>query len=133
MYMPLLLSRFSRIQLCVTPQMAAHQADSPGKNTGVGCHVLLQCMKVKSVSEAAQSCPTCSDPMNCSLPGSIGFSKARGLEWVAIAFSDICICYKSNCIHHHMQLLQSYFLVKRTFNIYSQQLLNTQKSINNID
>ena len=54
--------------------MAAHQAprpwDSPGKNTGVGCHFLLQCMKVKSESEVAQSCPTLSDPMNCSPAGS---------------------------------------------------------------
>ena len=52
----LLLSHFSRVQLCATPEMAAHQAlcrpwDSPGKNTGVGCHFLLQCMKVKSESE----------------------------------------------------------------------------------
>ena len=44
--------------------------DSPGKNTGVGCHFLLQCMKVKRESEVAQSCPTLSDPMDCSLPGS---------------------------------------------------------------
>ena len=44
--------------------------DSPGKSTGVGCHFLLQCMKVKSESEVAQSCPTPSDPMDCSLPGS---------------------------------------------------------------
>ena len=44
--------------------------DSPGKNTGVGCHFLLQCMKVKSESEVAQSCPTLSNPMDCSLPGS---------------------------------------------------------------
>ena len=54
--------------------MEAHQAplpwDSPDKNTGVGCHFLLQCMKVKSESEVAQSCPTLSDPMDCSLPGS---------------------------------------------------------------
>ena len=51
--------------------------DSPGKNTGVGCHFLLQCMKVKSESEVAQSCLTLSDPMDCSLPGSstLGFSR----------------------------------------------------------
>ena len=63
--------------------------DSPGKNTGVGCHVLLQCMKVKSESEVAQSCPTLSDPMDFSLPGSSihGIFQARVLEWVAIAFS----------------------------------------------
>ena len=42
--------------------------DSPGKNTGVGCHFLLQCMKAKSESEVVQSCPTLSDPMDCSLP-----------------------------------------------------------------
>ena len=63
--------------------------DSPGKNTGVGCHFLLQCMKVKSESEAAQSCPTLSDPMDCSPPGSSvhGIFQARVLEWGAIAFS----------------------------------------------
>ena len=65
--------------------------DSPGKNTGVGCHFLLQCMKVKSESEVAQSCPTLSDLMDCSLPGSSvhGIFQARGLEWDAIAFSRI--------------------------------------------
>ena len=89
--------------------MAAHQApcpwDSPGKNTGVGYHFLLQCMKGKSKSEVTQSCPTPSDPMDCSLPGSSvhGIRQARVLEWGAIAFSerrdtggqkshDVCIC-----------------------------------------
>ena len=69
--------------------------DSPGKNTGVGCHFLLQCMKVKSKSEVAQSCPTLSNPMNCSLPGSSvhGICQARVLEWAAIAFSGIG-CYR---------------------------------------
>ena len=64
--------------------------DSPGKNTGVGCHFLLQCVKVKSESEVAQSCPTPSDPMYCSLPGASihGIFQARVLEWVAIAFSN---------------------------------------------
>ena len=64
--------------------------DSPGKNTGVDCHFLLQCMKVKSESEVAQSCPTSSDAMDCSLPGSSvhGIFQARVLEWGAIAFSD---------------------------------------------
>ena len=63
--------------------------DSPGKNTGVGCHFLLQCIKVKSESEVAQSCPTPSNPMDCSPPGSSthGICQARVLEWVAIAFS----------------------------------------------
>ena len=63
--------------------------DSPGKNTGVGCHFLLQCMKVKSESEVIQSCPTLSNSMDCSPPGSSihGICQARVLEWVAIAFS----------------------------------------------
>ena len=63
--------------------------DSPGKNTGVGCHFLLQCMKVKSESEVAQSCPTLRDPMDYSLPGSSvhGIFQAGVLEWGAIAFS----------------------------------------------
>ena len=63
--------------------------DSPGKSTGVGCHVLLQGMKVKGESEVAQSCPTLCDPMDCSPPGSSvhGISHARVLEWIAIAFS----------------------------------------------
>ena len=79
----------SRVQLCATPQTAAHQAprprDSPGKNTGVGCHFLLQCMKVKSESEVAQSCPTLSDPMDCSPPGAPipGILQARMLERAA--------------------------------------------------
>ena len=75
--------------------------DSPGKNTGVGCHFLLQCMEVKSVSEVAQSCLTLSDPMDCSLPGSSahGIFQARVLEWVAIAFSEVYpITHESN--HH---------------------------------
>ena len=70
----LLLSRFSCVRLCVIPRTAAIRLprpwDSPGKNTGVGCHFLLQCMKVKSEREVAQSCPTLSDPMDCSPPGS---------------------------------------------------------------
>ena len=73
--------------------MAANQAprpwDSPGKNTGVGRHFLLQCMKVKSESEVAQSSPTLRDPMDCSPPGSSihGIFQAGVLEWGAIAFS----------------------------------------------
>ena len=61
--------------------------DSPGKNTGVGCQFLLQYMKVKSESEVAQSCPTLSDPMDCSLPDSSvhGIFQARVLEWLPLA------------------------------------------------
>ena len=63
--------------------------DSPGKNTGVGCHFLLQCIKGKRESEVAQSCVTLSDPMDCCLPDSSvhGIFQARVLEWVASAFS----------------------------------------------
>ena len=70
----LLLSRVSRVRLCAThrrqPARLPRPWGSPGKNTGVGCHFLLQCMKVKSESEVAQSCLTLSGPMDCSLPSS---------------------------------------------------------------
>ena len=66
------------------PSRLCHPWDSPGKNTGVGCHFLLRCMKVKSESEVTQSCPTLCDPMDCSPPGSSvhGIFQARVLEWV---------------------------------------------------
>jgi len=72
------------------PTRLPHPWDSPGKNTGVGCHFLLQCMKVKSESEVAQSCLILSDSMDCSPPGSSihGIFQARVLEWGAIAFSE---------------------------------------------
>ena len=98
----LLLSHFSRVRLCVTqgrqPTRLPCPWGSPGKNTGVGCHFLLHCMKVKSDSEVAQSCLTPSDPMDCSLPGfSIhGIFQARVLAWGAISFSQ--------------NLLKSYYL-----------------------
>ena len=91
----LLLGRFKRVRLSATPQTAAHQAprpwDSPGKNTGVGCHFLLQCVKVKSESEVTQLCLTLTDPMDCSPPGSSvhGIFQARVLDCVAIAFSTM--------------------------------------------
>ena len=71
--------------------------DVPGKNTGVSYHFLLQCMKVKRESEVAQSCPTLSDPKDCSPPGSSvpGILQERILEWVAISFSSACIHGKS--------------------------------------
>ena len=90
----LLLSHFSRVRLCATPQTAAHQAPpSLGfsrQGHGSGLHVLLQCMKVKSESEVAQSCLTLLDPMDCSPPGSSihGIFQARVLEWAATAFSE---------------------------------------------
>ena len=85
------------LQSCLTvqphrqqPTRLPHPWDSPGKNTGVGCHCLLQCMKVKSESEVDQLCLTISDPMDCSLPGSSNHAifQARVLEWGAIAFSS---------------------------------------------
>ena len=78
--------------------------DSPGKNTGVGCHFLLQCRKVKSEREVAQSCPTLSNPMDCSLPGSSvpGNFQARVLEWGAIAFSVAT----PECILRHEDLFK---------------------------
>ena len=93
--------------------------DSAGKNTGVGCHFLLQCMKVKSESEVAQSCPTLSDPIDCSLPGSSihGIFQARVLEWGAIAFSIrwTLVRYKGGVLHslhfithHHYCSMNSY-------------------------
>ena len=73
------------------PTRLRHPWGSPGNNTEVGCHFLLQCMKVKSESEVTQSCLTLSDPMDCSLPGSSirGIFQARVLEWGAIAFSTL--------------------------------------------
>ena len=83
------------------PTRTSRPWDSPGKNTGVGCHFLLQCMKVKSESEVAQSCPTLSDPMDYSPPGSSvhGIFQARVLEWGAIAFSLLELhTFKFNCL-----------------------------------
>ena len=86
------------LQSCLTlcdpidgsPPGSPHPWDSPGKNTGAGCHFLLQCMKVKSESEVAQSCLTPINPMDCSPPGSSihGIFQARVLEWGVIASSN---------------------------------------------
>ena len=82
------------LQLCLTlcdpiegNPPGSHPWDSPGKNTGVGCHFLLQCRKVKSERKVTQSCPTLRDPMDCSPPGSSvhWVFQARVLEWGAIA------------------------------------------------
>ena len=80
--------------------------DSPGKNAGVGCHFLLQCMKVKSESEGTQLCPTLSDPMDCSLPGSSihGIFQARVLEWGAIAFSEMLTRLPQVIISNYTQI-----------------------------
>ena len=94
MLLLLLLSRFSRVRLCATPETAAHQA-TPSLGFSRQEHwsglPFPSPMKVKSESEVAQSCPTLSDPMDCSLPGSSvhGIFQARVLEWGAIAFSEV--------------------------------------------
>ena len=77
----------------VWPHRRQPTRDSPGKNTGVGCHFLLQCIKVKSESEVTQPCPTRRNPMDCCLPGSSvhGIFQARVLEWGAIAFSHVLL------------------------------------------
>ena len=89
------------------PTRLPHPWDFPGKNTGVGCHFLLQCMKVKSESEVAQLCPTLKDPMDCSPPGSSVHEifQARVLEWSAIAFyaGDTLLCWRrAACWELHM-------------------------------
>ena len=103
----LLLSHFSRVRLCATPLTEPTRLplprDSPGKNTGVGCHFLLQHMKVKNESEVAQSCPILWDPMVCSPPGSSvhGISQARAMEWGATAFSkSLCYTAAINTVNH---------------------------------
>ena len=85
------------------PTMLPRPWDSPGKNTGVGCHFLLQCMKVESESEVAQSCLSLSDTMECGLPGSSnhGVFQARVLEWVAIAFSS----WRPRCLKYKDEIL----------------------------
>ena len=99
--------------------------DSPGKNTGVGCHFLLQCMKVKSQSKVAQSCLTLSDPMDCSLPGSSvhGIFQARVLEWGAIAFSD------RECSSEQKKILV--FTEHIFFWVWVEQTINKQVNISN--
>ena len=96
------------------PTRLPHPWDSPGKNTGVGCHFLFQCMKVKSEREVAQSCPTLRDPMDRSLPGSSvhGIFQARVQEWRAISFSKVwIICFKLQSTFAHSVFLKEIHLV----------------------
>ena len=97
------------------PTRLPHPWDSPGKNTGVGCHFLLQCMKVKSESEVAQLCLTLSEPMDCSLPGSSvhGIFQAWVMEWGAIAFS-LATFYCLSILHMTMYIWQCYVLSQPT-------------------
>ena len=119
----LLLSRFSRVQLCATQQTAANQAPpSLGFSRQEHWSVLpflLQCMKVKSESEVVQSCLTLSDPMDCSLPGSSvhGIFQARVLE-----------SYTSNTLLFRVYIfINLYFSTYYQLNIHSiaNQKLNT--------
>ena len=100
--------------------------DSPGKNTGVGCHFLLQCVKVKSESEVAQSCPTLSDPMGWSLPGSSvhGIFQARVLEWGAIAFCHFPLSFSpSQYIDKKVSFCLSHLFWKKVEILIVQQLI----------
>ena len=92
------------------PTRLPHPWDSPGKNTGVGCHFLLQCVKVKSESEVAQSCLTLSDPMDCRRPGSSihGIFQARVLAWGAIAFSAEWSYLTFNLFRSSLSVKQTY-------------------------
>ena len=99
--------------------------DSPGKATGVGCHFLLQCMKMKSESEATQSCLTLSNPMDCSLPGSSihGILQARVLQWGAIAFIYIYIYIHTHThthtpTHTHRERARTFHLKARDYTFF---------------
>ena len=102
--------------------------DSPGKNIGVGCHFPLQCMKVKSQSEVAQSCPTLRDPMDWSLAGSSvhGIFQARVLEWGAIAFSAVRVNKQLN-LKPCKVLKQIYF--QEAIQISSKHMKRCSKSL----
>ena len=96
--------------------------DSPGKISGVDCHFLLQCIQVKSESEVAQSCPTLSDPLDCSLPGSSvhGIFQARVLEWGAIVFSrrSVILSYKMGTKKENKEIIYLLFPSVFISNIY---------------
>ena len=93
----LLLSHFIR-----QPNRLPRPWDSPGKNTGVGCHFLLQCMKVKSESEVTQSCSTLSNPMDCSLPGSSihGFSRQEYWSGVPLLSPKVILNHPNKPLCH---------------------------------
>ena len=103
--------------------------DSTGKNTGVGCHFLLQCMKVKIESEVTQLCPTLSDPMDCSPPGSSvhGIFQARVLEWGAIAFSAVLVPFVKKTIFSLLNCFGT-FVEKSIDNKYNGLSLDSQPS-----
>ena len=80
--------------------------DSPGKNTGVDCHFLLQCVKVKSESEVAQSCPTRSSPMDCSLPGSSIHGISRQEYWSGVPLPSPKFCQMMHLVMEEDSVVQ---------------------------
>ena len=102
------------------PTRLPHPWDSPGKNTGVGCHFLLQCAKVKSQSEVAQSCLTLSDPKDCSLPGSSVMGFSRQEYWSGVPF----LC-SASCNSHisTRPVLSFHFIVEKTEAGFAQGLV----------
>ena len=106
--------------------------DSPGKNTGVGCHFLLQCVEVKSESEVTQSCLTPSDPMDCSLSGSSihGIFQARVLEWGAITFS-VRQCYLCTNSYRHSHKFSFAWPFKATYQCYTLRALDCLMALYN--
>ena len=109
--------------------------DSPGKNTGVGCHFPLQCLEVKSESEVAQSCLTLSDPMDCSPPGSSlhGIFQARVLEWVCSNSQIIqMIVYESSVKEMYKRLyffLNLFFISLVSWLLFNIILLHRQRGL----
>ena len=99
MLLLLLQIRFSRVHSALPqrrqPTRLPCPWDSPGKNTGVGCHFLLQCRKVKRESEVTQSCPTLRDSMDCSLPGSCvhGIFPGKSTESKSKHKNNKCLCF----------------------------------------
>ena len=105
--------------------------DSPGKNTGVGCHFLLQCMKVKSEREVAQSCPTLSDPMECSLPGSFrpwDFPrKSTGVGCHCLLRISSMACSQRFCLYYDFEL--SGVCNTCAYNVLQKQIFDAQVGI----
>ena len=123
------------------PTRLLRPRDPPGKNSGVGCHFLLQCMKVEIESEVTQSCPTLSNPMDCSLPGSSihGIFQATVLEWGAIAFSDnpikngqktwIDVSTKMSILHIYWNSLEGLTLKLQYFGHLMQRANSLEKTL----
>ena len=115
--------------------------DSPGKSTGVGCHFLLQCMKVKSESEVAQSCPTLSNPMDCSLPGPQSMGLSRQEYWSGVPLQDGKYPFKKhqsrerkqgNTLCQETVTIKSYFKCTHSRNILLRFLYKSNQSTFNL-